>query len=141
MFNTIVLGLDGSENSKRAVPVAVEIARQSGGQIVVAHVDERIAAKGGASSVYADEDEIRAAIEEEAKRISDEGVQTSVETTVVVLGGPAHAIAEIAERADADLIVVGTRGYSPVPGLTLGSVTNRLLHIAGRPVLGVPPAD
>jgi nucleotide-binding universal stress UspA family protein len=55
-----------------------------------------------------------------------------------MLGGPAHAIEEIAEKAGADLIVVGTRGHSPVAGLLLGSVTQRLLHIARRPVLVVP---
>ena len=59
----------------------------------------------------------------------------------VMLGGPAHAIEEIADRADADLIVVGTRGHSSVAGLLLGSVTHRLLHIAHRPVLVVPSPD
>jgi nucleotide-binding universal stress UspA family protein len=62
----------------------------------------------------------------------------SVEMRSVILGGPAHAIEEIAEGADADLIVAGTRGHAPVSGLLLGSVTQRLLHIAKRPVLVVP---
>ena len=56
-----------------------------------------------------------------------------------MLGGPAHVIEDIATEADADLIVAGTRGHSPVAGLLLGSVTQRLLHIARRPVLAVPP--
>ena len=55
-----------------------------------------------------------------------------------MLGGPAHPIEEIAEEAKADLIVVGTRGHSAIAGLLLGSVTQRLLHIARRPVLVVP---
>ena len=58
-----------------------------------------------------------------------------------MLGGPAQAIEEIADEARADLIVVGTRGHSPVAGLLLGSVTQRLLHIAGRPVVVVPPTE
>lgn len=140
MFKTIVLGLDGSENSKRATPVALELARQNEGRILIAHVDERMAAKGDMPSVRADEAQISSEIAHEAERISAEGVQASVETAVVVLGGPAHAIAKIAEEAGADLIVVGTRGHSSVAGLLLGSVTMRLLHIAKRPVLAVPPA-
>jgi nucleotide-binding universal stress UspA family protein len=36
---------------------------------------------------------------------------------------------------------VGRRGHSPVAGLVLGSVTQRLLHIARRSVLAAPPAD
>jgi nucleotide-binding universal stress UspA family protein len=61
--------------------------------------------------------------------------------TSIMLGGPAHAIASIADGANADLIVVGTRGHSPVAGLLLGGVTQRLLHIAHQPVLAVPPAE
>jgi nucleotide-binding universal stress UspA family protein len=56
-----------------------------------------------------------------------------------VTHGPAHAIADIAEKVDADLIAVGTRGHAPVAGLLLGSVTQRLLHISPCPVLAVPP--
>lgn len=141
MFKTIVVGLDGSENSKRAIPAAVELARQNEGRIVLAHVDERVAGKGGPTSIRADEPDLREEIQAEAERISGEGVETSFEVTAVVVGGPAHAIAEIADEADADLIVVGTRGHSTVSGLLLGSVTNRLLHISKRPVLGIPPSD
>ena len=141
MFKTIVLGLDGSDNSKRAIAPAVELANKDGGRIVIAHVDERVAGKGGAASLHADEDEVRAGIQEEADRISADGVDAKVENAVAILGGPAHAIAEIADEVDADVIVVGTRGHSQVAGLMLGSVTNRLLHIANRPVLGIPPSD
>ena len=138
MFKTIVLGLDGSDNSKAAIPPAVELARQNEGRIVIAHVDERIAAKGDMPSLRADEDEIKASIAGEAERINADGVDATVENAEVVLGGPAHSIAEIAESAAADVIVIGTTGRSRVGGLVLGGVAGRLLHIAKRPVLVVP---
>jgi nucleotide-binding universal stress UspA family protein len=134
MFKTIVLGLDGSEGSKRAIPVAAEIARDSDGKIVIAHVEEDVVGKGG-GPIHATEDEIQAEIRNQAEELG-----ADVKMTSVMLGGPAHAIAEIADQADADLIVVGTRGHSPVAGLLLGGVTQRLLHIAHQPVLAVPPA-
>jgi nucleotide-binding universal stress UspA family protein len=47
-----------------------------------------------------------------------------------MVGGAAPVIAEIADKEGADLIVAGTRGYGPLVGLLLGSVTHRLLQIA-----------
>lgn len=140
MFKTIVLALDGSEGSRRATPFAVDLARRDDARIVLAHVEEEIAAKGR-TDLHADEDEIQADIRRQAKALSDEGIDTSVKMSTIKVGGPAHAIAEIADEANADLIVVGTRGHSPVSGLLLGGVTQRLLHIASQPVLAVPPAS
>ncbi|MDX6598141.1 MAG: hypothetical protein QOE87_2028 [Gaiellales bacterium] len=56
------------------------------------------------------------------------------------MGGPAHVIAEVAENAKAEVIVTGTRGHTAIAGLLLGSVTQRLLHLAHCPVLVVPLA-
>lgn len=138
MFKTIVIGLDGSDDAKAAIPTAVELARMSDGKIVIAHVVERIAAKGDMAPVHADEDKIKAAVTAEADRISADGLEATVETATVVLGGPARSIEEIADEAGADLIVVGAKGRSAITGLLLGSVPDRLLHIAKRPVLVVP---
>jgi nucleotide-binding universal stress UspA family protein len=141
MFNTIVLALDGSEGGDKATPVAVELARKYGAKLVIAHVDERIAAKGDMPPVHANEEAIQEAIRQKADELSRDGVDASVEFSTVVLGGPAHGIVEIADGAGADLIVAGTRGHSTIAGLVVGSVTHRLLHIAKRPVLAVPSND
>jgi nucleotide-binding universal stress UspA family protein len=45
---------------------------------------------------------------------------------------------DIADRTGGDLIVMGTRGHSSIAGIALGSVAQRLLHIAKRPTLAVP---
>ena len=138
MFKTIVLALDGSEGSRRAVPLAVELAKRDNGKLVIVHVEEDIVGKGG-GPIQATEDEIQAEIRRQAEELAQQGIQASVVLRSVMLGGPAHAIQEVAAEAGADLIVAGTRGHSPVAGLLLGSVTQRLLHIARRPVLAVPP--
>jgi nucleotide-binding universal stress UspA family protein len=137
MFKTIVLALDGSEGSRRAATVAADVAKRDGARLVIAHVNERTIGKGG-GDLRADEDEIAAEIQRQADELGGGGVEASVERRDVMVGGPAHAIAEIAEGAGADLIVTGTRGQNPVSGLLLGSVTQRLLHIAPCPVLVVP---
>ena len=137
MFKTIVLALDGSDGATQAIPVAAELAEKEKANIVIAHVTEYPAAKGG-ELPRVDEDQIRAEIAQEAKELSDRGIETKVELADVVAGGPAHAIVDIADRNDGDLIVTGTRGHGSVAGLMLGSVAHRLLHIAKRPTLAVP---
>ena len=112
--------------------------KRDNAKLVIAHVEEDIIGKGG-GPIQATEDEIQAEIRRQAEELSAQGIETSVDMRSVMLGGPAHVIEEIAAEADADLIVAGTRGHSPVAGLLLGSVTQRLLHIARRPVLAVPP--
>lgn len=137
MFKTIVVGLDGSDGAKHAVPFAVELARRDDAKIVIAHIEEDIVGKGG-GPIVANEDEIQAEIDRQAKELSSQGVDARVEKTAVYLGGPAPAIMKIADEADADLIVVGTRGHSGIAGVLLGSVAQRLLHLAHQPVLVVP---
>jgi nucleotide-binding universal stress UspA family protein len=140
MFKTIVLALDGSEGSRKAIPMATELARHYGGRIVVVHVELDVAGKGG-GPVPATEDEIQAEIRNIAEELSNDGIETSVEMRNIMLGGPARVLAEIAKEAGADLIVAGTHGHSAAAGVVLGSVTQRLLHVAPCPVLVIPPPD
>jgi nucleotide-binding universal stress UspA family protein len=138
VFNTIVLALDGSDGARRAIPLAVELAQRDNARIVIVHVDERIAGKGG-GDIHADEASIQAEIRTQAEELTKQGIETSVEMRDAMVGGPARPIADIAGKVGADLIVVGTRGHSGLAGIVLGSVTQRLLHLAHQPVLAVPP--
>ena len=140
MFETVVLALDGSEQADAAVPVATELARQANGRIVVAHIDERSPAKGDMVPKHPDEDELVAKVKGQVDAIAADGVETSLESDGVVLGGPAPKIAEIARAAGADVIVVGSHGHSALAGVVVGSVAHKLLHIAPCPVLVVPAA-
>lgn len=142
MSSKIVVGLDGSVGSDRALEAAVEVAKRDGAAVVLCHVVERIAAKGDMAPVHADEPEVKARVEEQAAGLREQGIDTEVRFQVIVLGGPGRAIADLAEEVGADLIVVGTRGHSALAGVLLGSVTQKLLHLAQCPVLCVPgPRD
>ena len=137
MFKKIVVASDGSDGAARAVPLAAELAKRDGAALVLIHVTEHVIGKGG-GDLHVDEAEIKATVERQAEELRAGGLDVTVEMGDASLGGPAHRISEIAEEQGADLIVVGTRGHSPVGGLLLGSVTQRLLHIAPTPVLAVP---
>ena len=73
--------------------------------------------------------------------LSGNGMTASLETTRAKVGGAAHAIAEAAAAHHSDAIVIGTRGLTPIGGLLVGSVTQRLLHISPCPVIAVPTRD
>ena len=78
------------------------------------HVTEIVGGKGGLYPLAADDDDIKRKIQEQADKLRAEGVKAEVVLESVHLGGPAHVIAEVAESIDADLIVVGARGKSPL---------------------------
>jgi nucleotide-binding universal stress UspA family protein len=142
MFKTIVLALDGSQTAKSGIPVATELAKAGKGGIVIAHVEERMATKGRAA-LHTDEDEIQKDLQGLVRDLEADGIEARIEMGDVMAGGSgvAHAIADIAEKANGDLIVAGSRGHSPIEGLLVGSVTQRLLHIAKQPLLVVPASD
>ena len=138
MFKKIVVGLDGSEQAERTLPYAAELARRDGADVVLVHVEEDTIGKGG-GSLNANEDEVRAKIDGHASSLSEQGIEASVRTASVMLGGPAPSIVKFADEEGADLIVVGSRGLSALGGVLLGSVAQRLLHLAKQPVLVVTP--
>lgn len=137
MFTKILVAHDGSHGSERVMPLVLELARHNDAELVLAHVDEQTTGKGGGSLNATDAD-LQVVLAKRAEEVSSEGVQTSFEVRSVILGGPAHTLAAIADEVGADLIVAGTRGHSLVGGLILGSVAQRLLQVAHQPVLIVP---
>ena len=141
MSSTIVVGVDGSPGSDRALDAAAEVAKRYESSLVVCHVVERIAAKGDLAPLHADEPAIKDRIEGEAAKLREQGIETGVRFESIILGGPARSLADVAAETDADLIVVGTRGHSALAGVILGSVTQKLLHLAKCPVLCIPSKD
>ena len=140
MFKTILWATDGSESADRALPYAKALAQGEGGRLAVVHGKEVFVGRAGGYPVLADDDELVTKIRGQV----DEARKEGIDATLTLASGPAphaaHMIADAAREVDADVIVVGTRGHAPIAGLLLGSVTQRLLHIAPCPVLSVPDA-
>jgi nucleotide-binding universal stress UspA family protein len=143
VFKKVIWATDGSDSADRALPLAKTIATESHAPLVVVYSEEfTLPGKGGGSvPVHANEEELQKKIEGQVAELSSDGLTATLESTRSQVGGAAHSIAEIATREQADLIVIGTRGHTPLAGLLLGSVTQRLLHIAPCPVLAVPARD
>ena len=142
MFKKVIWATDGSEAADRALPLVKWFVADVGAQLLVVHCEEMTVPRkaGGSFPVHANEDELRSKIERQVADLSRDGAVTSLRSARTMVGGAGHAIAEIAKEEGSDLIVVGNRGHTALAGLLLGSVTQRLLHIAPCPVLTVPTA-
>ena len=70
--------------------------------------------------------------------LSESGIETTTIIRDTLFGDEAPMIADVAREAEADLIVIASRGRGPFTGALLGSTTQRLLPIASCPVLVVP---
>jgi len=138
MFRTIVWATDGSAAADAALPYAKALAAADHGELVAVYGEEHFVGRASAYPVQADSDEIKAKIHDQVEQLREEGLDASL-TIVPGLGsGTAHLIADAAREIGADAIVAGTRGHGPVTGLLVGSVTQRLLHVAPCPVLVIP---
>jgi nucleotide-binding universal stress UspA family protein len=120
VFKTIVLGLDGSESSDRALQHATMLAKEQGSAVRVVHVIEIVAGRGG-GLLHLDEDALKAKIEQQTKNLVDAGIDAKLELHSAMAGGPAHVIADVARTSNADLIVTGTRGHTAAAGILLGT--------------------
>jgi len=142
MFTKVIWATDGSEHADRAMPYAVQAAQADGAELHVVHVVEKFAgARAAGTDAFANEDEIKAKVERQAKAITAEnGVKTNIHVVAGLGTRIGDRIAEIAQDADADLIVVGTRGHGALGSFVHGSVTQRVLHVSPCPVLCVPPS-
>jgi len=65
------------------------------------------------------------------------GLHAEIQTEIVEERA-ADALVEVADRLDARLIVVGSRGESPLRGALVGSTPHKLMQVAERPLLVVP---
>ena len=141
MYKKVLWATDGSEAADHALAHAKALAVEGGGSLTVVYcVEYTLPGRGGGSyPIHANEAEIQEKIERQVAELSTDGTGATLQTTRSKVGGAAHAIAEFATEDGADVIVVGTRGHTPLAGLLLGGVTQRLLHIAPCPVLAVPP--
>ena len=139
MFRTVVWATDGSVTADEALPLAKAVLEE-GGRLVVVHSEELMVGRGAGFPVLADEEELGAKITAQVAELEAEGLNTSFKLVKGASAHAAHMIADVARKLEADVIVAGTRGHGLIAGLIVGSVTQRLLHIAPCPVLVVPTA-
>lgn len=138
MYGTILVPVDGSEPSRRALGHALELADAVGATL---HVLAVVEPSRGSLLFGVDEvEEINVALVDLVDAIGAESGRGDVEIRCDVRRGePAYdVILGYAREADADLLVLSRRGGSTLPVGLFGSTTDRLARVAEVPVTLVP---
>jgi nucleotide-binding universal stress UspA family protein len=145
MFERIVVAVDGSEGSKKALRLASNLQQTCGSELMILTVFRHHSLlEASMSMVRPDEpesldDSMRAyakQVAEEAKTIAAEVGAANVRAFVKA-GQPARTIVKFSEEHKADLIIVGSRGQGDVQGFLLGSVSHKVTSLASIPVMVV----
>jgi len=141
LYKNIVVGIDGSPASLKALEKAAEIAKQFNSKLylvmAIPPIQDFVATMTpiieGAMTVI--EDNARKTLEE-AKKIAEQKGAT-VEELIVETGGAGHVITKHAKELNADLIVVGKRGKRSWIDKLVGSTTSDVVKHAQTDVLVV----
>ena len=138
MFKNIVLAVDGSEYSHRAVAYGKSLAERYEANLWLVHVFSHTSDLLG----YQDFEKLYAKRKGAGQAVLDNalkalGSATSKVHADLLEGSEAEAILATAENHQADLIVMGTRGYGAVKGLLVGSVSRKIIHLSKCPVMVV----
>ena len=141
MFKKIVWATDGSDAADKALLYVEGLAKQDSASVEVVHVVEYLVGGHLVEPLQVDEPELQQKFEQQVEQLKSAGIDAQLKVVPGLQRVAAHAIAETAQEDGADLIVVGTHGHSALGSLMLGSVTQRLLHIAHCPVFAVPVHD
>jgi nucleotide-binding universal stress UspA family protein len=136
MYDKILVAVDHSEPSDRALLAARDLALLSKGEVWVLHLREReIATKTGVVLTDETADEASAAVEAAVDKLTAAGVKAHGNVGHTVFGYAARSIVDDAIDRDVDVIVMGSRGRGDLAGLVLGSTAHKVIHLADRPVL------
>jgi len=137
----LLVAVDLSEPSKRVIETALSLARTLDASVELVHVREpfvyTLAGEYGPS--LEQEQALVRWIDHELSQAGDQVTHGRVPcVTTSLYGSPAREIVAHAEKTGADMIVVGTHGRGGISHAVLGSVAERVVQKAKRPVLAVP---
>ena len=138
MFSKILVPVDGSDISYRALDSALFLSERLGSKITAIHVIEKV------PTVYIQSqkllDEILETHKNESQKILDECSSIATKkgiaiNTTLLEGNPASTILEFSQTEKYEVIIIGSRGLGHFKELILGSVSSKVIHHSLCPVL------
>ena len=144
MSNVLVVGFDDSSSSRRAVDYALDIAKDSGATVVIAHVlewspysfltPEELEERHGRRKVELERAEA-AVIKPVLEQVSQKGIQVESELRY---GNIADTLCEIAKERNANQLIIGRTGDAGVVSRIFGSVAGALAQASPVPCTIIP---
>lgn len=137
-LDTIVVAVDGSDNSLTAVDWAAQLAAATGAEVVAVHAHGLLERLDGEEAVpaQANRDEIQHRFETAwCAPLDRAGVRNR---RLVRDGSPVSVVLAVADEEEADLVVLGSRGLGGYPEQLLGSTSTQVAQHSTRPVTIVP---
>lgn len=151
----IVVAADGSENAERAADLAADLASKFGADLVLTYVITAAPITAAPAGIPHPATDPRAPMRLQTVAVSDvptdaaedvlakakarveargaQGVETEIRA-----GEPAEMILSVANDRGADAIVLGKRGRGRLAGVLLGSISQKVVALAGCAVIVVP---
>lgn len=131
----ILVGFDGSQGSEQALNRAMMLLEEYGELILLAVIP------GPADKAFVD-DEMYNKIKKKAENMINEvrtdlGHHEFTITSMVEEGDPAAIIIDVSNKLNVDLIVLGSKGTSELGQYLIGSVANKVVQYAHKPVMVV----
>ena len=131
LYEKILVPIDGSEHSKRALKEAIEVAKMTGGAITLLNVTQ-----SGSSNMQPESEmtpnKEKSVLSEGQKLAETHGILVK---TLLLKGKIVDQIIKTAREGHFDLIVVGARGLSKLEEIMLGSVSHGVTENATCPVI------
>ena len=158
MLQTILLPVDGSDSSQRAVSFASDLAAETPTSILLLHVldnvpsrqqllDYLVVLERNPAANEAEIEEIRTALSQSGEEQGNEilanaeqflkGKGVNDVSTAIQDGDPASVILRLSESGKYDMIIMGRRGLGRLENLFMGSVSNKVSNLADCPVATV----
>jgi nucleotide-binding universal stress UspA family protein len=147
VFKRILIAADGSENSKKASKIGIELARQSQGSVLIVYVTDigRYVSSAGLIPTFGGVspdviDDISASLKDAGEKATlqvDEMARANgvASERLIVDGNPANEILRIAEDDKMDVIVMGSIGKTGLEKFLMGSVAEKVVRNSRLPVL------
>ncbi|MCY0858830.1 MAG: universal stress protein [Sulfolobaceae archaeon] len=137
MISKILIAYDGSEPSKKALNLGIELAKQMKAKLLILHVVNTCIESWGIplnDAINTLKTVGDAKVKEALEIAKSQGVEAE---GIVIEGEPSNKIVEVANIQGVDLIVMGNRGLSRFKRIFLGSVSQGVIEQSKIPVVVV----